>query len=192
MSSSDSLSARSSSCQQQCRYCASHLTDRHEVRTGTYRSSTFQSFLLLQLLDCLQHATVVGDAVHPGVLLVLFGVDVPQQLNDIDFLLFLWTFLLRRGPETKKTPRRLHDVSGVTQLRTKPIFLVSYGSCTEVLGFSHFFNLARRSPSSTADSFFSSTFRSELHSISPCLLEAMHLYWPESDLVTSRISSLAS
>lgn len=100
MSSSDSLSARSSSCQQQRRYCAAHLTGRHEVRTGTYWSSTFHSFLLLQLLNGLQHATVVGDAVHPGVFLVLFGVDVPQQLNDIYVLLFLWTFLFRRGPET--------------------------------------------------------------------------------------------
>lgn len=105
MSSSDSLSARTSSCQQQRCYCASHQTDRHEVRTGTYWSSTFHSFLLLQLLDGLQHASVVGDAVHPGVLLVFFGVDVPQQLNDIYVLLFLRTFLLRRGPETKK-PRR--------------------------------------------------------------------------------------
>lgn len=103
MSSSDSLSARSSSCQQQLHYHAPHWTHSHEVRTGTYWSSTFHSFLLLQLLDGLQHAPVVGDAVHPGILLILFRVNVPQQLNDIYVLLFLRTFLLRRGPETKNT-----------------------------------------------------------------------------------------
>lgn len=114
MSSSDCLSTRSTSCQHQGHQRTHHLAGSmaHAGRTGTYCSSTFHSLLPLQLLDGLQHAAVVGDAVHPGVFLVLFGVDIPQQLNDIYVLLFLWTFLLRGGPEGKK-PMRLVDFFGV-------------------------------------------------------------------------------
>lgn len=76
-------------------------TDRRADRAERYRSSTFFSLLLLQLLDGLQQASVVRDAVHSGVFLVLFGVHVPQQLDDVDVLLLLWTLLLRRRPENK-------------------------------------------------------------------------------------------
>lgn len=72
----------------------------------SYRSSTFFSFLLLQLLDGLQQASVVGDSVHPGVFLIFFRVHVPQQLNNVDVLLLLWTFLLRWCPENKSSEIR--------------------------------------------------------------------------------------
>lgn len=70
-------------------------------RAEHYRSSTFFSFLLLQLLDGLQQASVVSDAVHSGVFLVLFGVHIPQQLNNVNVLFLLWTLLLRWCPENK-------------------------------------------------------------------------------------------
>lgn len=105
MSSSDSLSPRSSSCQTTTTLFNTP-SDRHKhIRRAdggeSYRSSTFFSFLLLQLLDGLQQASVVGDAVHSGVLLVLFRVHIPQQLDNVDVLVLLWTLLLRRRPEKK-------------------------------------------------------------------------------------------
>lgn len=85
------------------RHMVQHAVWHHLRRAdgaGSYRSSTFFHSLLLQLLDGLQQASVVGDAVHSGVLLVLFGVHVPQQLCDVDVLLLLWTLLLGWRPES--------------------------------------------------------------------------------------------
>lgn len=56
---------------------------------------------------------------------------------------------------------------------------------------SYLFNIARTSPICSASSFLLTSI-SELHSISPCLLEATHLYVPASDFVTSLISIVAS
>lgn len=130
----------------------------------SYRSSTFFSFLLLQLLDGLQQASVVGDSVHPGVFLIFFRVHVPQQLNNVDVLLLLWTFLLRWCPENKSS-----EIRNCREIITRKKHLTRSRE-------THFFSLALRSPSSIAESFFSSTCMSVLHSISPCLLEATHLY----------------
>lgn len=110
MSSSDSLSPRSISCNDKTPQCSTphlqrHHTASHNMQATSrkvYRSSTFFSFLFLELLDGLEQASVVGDAVHSGIFLILFGVHVPQQLNNINVLLFLWTLLLGRGPEGRQ------------------------------------------------------------------------------------------
>ena len=62
--------------------------------TYSYRSSTFLSLLLLELLNGLEQSSVVGDAIHTCILLILFGVYIPQQLNNINVLLLLWALLL--------------------------------------------------------------------------------------------------
>lgn len=96
MSSSDSLSPRSTSCQQQ-QHDSSVYTDKNGGLGGAgepHRSSTFFSLFSLELLDGLQQASVVRDAIHPGIFLILFGVYVSQQLNYVDVLLLLWTLLL--------------------------------------------------------------------------------------------------
>lgn len=69
----------------------------------SYRSSTFFSLLLLQLLDGLQQSSVVGDAIHPGVFLILFRVHVSQQLNNVDVFLLLWTLLFWWRPENESS-----------------------------------------------------------------------------------------
>lgn len=64
------------------------------VQKGSYQSATFfKHFLLLQLLNGLQQATVVCNAIHAGVFFVLFGIHVPQQLNNVNVLFLLGTFL---------------------------------------------------------------------------------------------------
>ena len=62
--------------------------------THSYRSSTFLSLLLLELLNGLEQSPVVSDAIHTCILLILFRVYIPQQLNNIDVLLLLWALLL--------------------------------------------------------------------------------------------------
>lgn len=106
MSSSDSLSARSISCQQQQHISASVFPEtkkplRAADSAEPHRSSTFFSLLLLELLDGLQQAAVVGDAVHSSIFLILFGVHVSQQLNNVNVLFLLWTLLLRWRSESE-------------------------------------------------------------------------------------------
>lgn len=115
MSSSDSLSPRSTSCQQhkQAHYSAVDIHRFKIIRPSDcgdpYLSSTFLSSLFFELLNCMQEASVVSDTVHSGVFLILFRVHVSQQLNYVNVFFLLWALLLWWSSENKEMSNIFKD-----------------------------------------------------------------------------------
>lgn len=72
------------------------------------------------------------------------------------------------------------------------LWMEIYCACLFFFNWTYFFSIALRSPSIFSCFFLSSTCRLTLLSISPCLLNATHLYNPESVFVVSLISNFAS
>jgi len=62
--------------------------------TEYYRSSTFLFFFPLQKLNSLKESTVVCDSIHASVFLILLGINISKQLNNVNFLVLFRAFLL--------------------------------------------------------------------------------------------------
>lgn len=68
----------------------------------SYRSSTFVFFFLLQKLNSLKETPEVCDAIHASIFLILLGINISKQLNNVNILVLFRAFLLRWSPDKTK------------------------------------------------------------------------------------------